>query len=91
MKVYLGPNLSQAGPATNLTRSVATRARMFELRTSVFVSLRSLAMVTDSSGGKAYQDQNAMKKPNLQNGLVCANIVRNECTLEIELGQVAKL
>lgn len=64
-KVYLGPNLSQAGPATNRTRSVATRATMFELRTSLFVMWRSLAMVTDRSGGNAYQDQNAMRKPNL--------------------------
>lgn len=64
--VYLGPNLSQAGPATNRTRRVATRATMFELRTSVFDKWRSFDMVTDSSGGKAYQDQKAIKKPNLQ-------------------------
>lgn len=38
---------------------------MLELRTSVVVRCRSFEMVTDSNGGNAYHDQNAIKKPNL--------------------------
>lgn len=63
-KVHLGPNLSQAGPAATRTSNVAIRATMLELRTSAVDMLRSLAMVTVRSGGNAYQDQKAMKKPN---------------------------
>lgn len=39
--VYRGPYLSQQGPAMRRTKSVAQRAMMFELDTSVLVRWRS--------------------------------------------------
>lgn len=63
-KTYLGPNLSQAGPATPRTSKVARSATTFEFATSTLVAPMSLAMVKVSSGGNAYQDQKATKKPN---------------------------
>ena len=64
MNVHLGPKRSQHGPAMNLTRRVAVKAAILELATSTVVMCRSFLMVTVKSGGKAYQDQKAMKKPN---------------------------
>lgn len=64
MKVHLGPKRSQHGPAKNRTIRVAVKAAMLELATSTVVMFRSRLMVTDNSGGNAYQDQKAMKKPN---------------------------
>ena len=63
-KVHRGPNLSQHGPAISRTNMVAQRAMMFELATSILVNFRSFCIVSCRSGGKAYHDQKATKKPN---------------------------
>lgn len=52
--VRLGPKRSHDGPATNLTRSVATNAMMLELLIWVGVRWRSFAITSWRSGGKAY-------------------------------------
>ena len=55
--VYLGPKRSHAGPATRRTRSVATKAMMFELPTWSVVRWRSFLMMSWSSGGNAYLER----------------------------------
>ena len=60
-KVHRGPNQSQAAPAESRTIKVPVKATMLELAIWFWVRCRSFLMVTVKSGGKAYQDQKAMK------------------------------